>query len=67
MRARWVSCLGGSKAGNWSPKGSSSRCWSMMSLMSSPSSGTENFTNGPLTVLHDEKLVASLYTDRASS
>ena len=28
----------------------------MMSLTSSPSMGTENFTNDPQTTLHDEKM-----------
>ena len=28
----------------------------MMSVMSSPSTGSENFANGPLTALHDENV-----------
>ena len=33
--------------------------------MSSPSTGTENFTNGPLTVLHDENgRVVAVHRDR---
>ena len=57
---RWEVCIGGSNDGSWSLNGSSSRCCSMISRMSSPSTGTENFVNGPLTVLHEEKLAVSL-------
>ena len=65
--ARCAVCFGGSNDGNWSLNGNSSRCASMTRLMSSPSTGTENFTNGPLTVLHDEKVAGSWYTEMASS
>ena len=53
-RWRCAVCVGGSKDGSWSLNGSSCRHFAMMSLMSSPSNGSENFTNGPLTALHDE-------------
>ena len=49
-------CFGGSNDGSWSLNGSSSRCSSMRSLTSSPSSGTGNPGNGPLTELHDENV-----------
>ena len=54
--SRWRCAVwfGGSNDGSWSLKGSSSRYFTMMSLTSSPSSGTENLTNGPQTALHDE-------------
>ena len=39
----------------------------MMSLMSSPTSGTGQRAKGPLTVLQFENVVGSLYTDIASS
>ena len=58
---------GGSIVGIWSLKGSSSRCGSMASLTSSPSSGTGKPGNGPVTELHDENVSASLYTATASS
>ena len=60
QQPRCAVCLGGSNDGNWSLNGSESRCSSMMALMSSPSSSTGNFTNGPATVLHDENVAASL-------
>ena len=60
-------CFGGSNVGSWSLNGSSSRCSSMIALMSSPSSGTGNSANGPLTVLHDENVAVSWYTAIASS
>ena len=53
-RWRWAVWVGGSKAGSWSLNGSSLRHFTMMSLTSSPSIGAENFTNDPLTTLHDE-------------
>ncbi len=65
--ARWSVCFGGSNVGSWSLIGSSSRCCSMSALTSSPSSGTGNPGNGPLTELHDEKLAVSWYTAIASS
>ncbi len=58
-RPRWSVCRGGSKVGSWSLNGRPSRCSSMTALMSSPSSGTGNWANGPLTVLHDEKVAVS--------
>ncbi len=48
---RCAVCLGGSNDGSWSLNGNSSRCSSMIWVMSSPSSGTDIFLNGPLTVL----------------
>ena len=54
MRARWAVWRGGSNAGSWSLNGSISRLRSMMSLTSSPSNGSGNFMNGPLTTLQDE-------------
>ena len=56
---RWAVCFGGSKVGSWSLKGSSSRCCSMRSLTSSPSSGTLNPGKGPVTELADEKFSTS--------
>jgi hypothetical protein len=44
-------CFGGSNDGSWSLNGNSSRCSAMICVMSSPSSGTDIFLNGPLTVL----------------
>lgn len=59
--ARWAVCTGGSSVGSWSLKGSSSRCRSMSSVMSScPSSGTGKPGNGPVTEVHDEKCSVSL-------
>ncbi len=58
-RPRWAVCLGGSNAGSWSPKGSSSRYVSMISVMSSPSSGTGNLAKGPIAELQFEKLAWS--------
>ena len=51
----------------WSLKGSSSRCRSISSLTSSPSSGTGKPGKGPLTALHDEKVLVFVYTETASS
>ena len=55
-RWRCAVCVGGSKDGSWSLKGSSCRYFTMMSLTSSPSVGAENFTNDPHTTLHDENV-----------
>ena len=55
-RWRWAVWFGGSKAGSWSLNGSSWRHALMTSVMSSPSTGNENFTNGPLTALHDDQV-----------
>ena len=55
-RWRCAVWFGGSNAGSWSLNGSSCRHCMMMSLMSSPSTGAENFTKGPLTALHDENV-----------
>ncbi len=65
--ARWSVCRGGSNVGSWSLNGSSSRCCSISSLTSSPSSGTGNPGNGPVTELHDEYVSVSRYTSTASS
>ena len=65
--ARWSVCTGGSSVGSWSLIGNSSRCSSMRSLMSSPTSGTGNPGNGPVTELHDENVAVSWYTAIASS
>ena len=46
--------FGGSNDGSWSLNGSSCRHFMITSLMSSPSTGAENFLNGPLTALHEE-------------
>ncbi len=54
-------CLGGSNVGSWSLNGNSSRCCSISSLTSSPSSGTGKPGNGPLTELHDENVAGSVY------
>ena len=51
----------------WSLKGSCSRYCSICSLTSSPSSGTGNPGNGPVTELADENVVVLVYTDTASS
>ena len=59
---RWAVCLGGSNEGSWSLNGSSSRCASMIGVMSSPSSGTDILTNGPLTVLQFDQFSWSWYT-----
>ena len=56
---RWSVCLGGSNEGSWSLNGSSSRCSSMIAVMSSPSSGTGNGKNGPATVLQLENVAWS--------
>ena len=56
---RCAVCLGGSKVVTWSLNGSSSRCSSMRSPTSSPSSGTGNPGNGPVTELHDEYVAVS--------
>ncbi len=57
---RCALCLGGSITVSWSLKGNSSRCCSMSSLTSSPTSGTGKPGKGPVTALHDEKVVASV-------
>ena len=57
--ARCAVCTGGSNVGSWSLIGSSSRCASMSALTSSPSSGTGNPGNGPVTELHDENVAVS--------
>ena len=59
-RARWSVCTGGSSVGSWSLIGSSSRCCSMSSVTSSPSSGTGKPGNGPVTAVHDENVSVSL-------
>ena len=58
--ARWSVCSGGSNVVIWSLIGSSSRCCSMSALTSSPSSGTGNPGNGPVTDVHDENVSVSL-------
>ena len=50
---------GGSIVTMCSAIGSWSRYWSMMAPTSSPSSGTGNVANGPMTELHDENVVGS--------
>ena len=65
--ARCAVCFGGSNDGSWSLNGSSSRYCSMMSLMSSPSSGTGQRANGPTTVLQFENVSVSFRTAIASS
>ena len=64
---RWSVCLGGSNDGSWSLNGNVSRYWSMIAVMSSPSSGTGKSKNGPLTVLQFENVAWSWYTAIASS
>jgi hypothetical protein len=59
-RCRCAVWWGGSNAGSWSLNGSSWRHFTMMSVMSSPSTGTANRTNGPLTTLHDENVPEAL-------
>ncbi len=59
-RPRCAVCFGGSMFGSWSLNGISSRCASMRSLTSSPSSGTGKPGNGPVTALHDENTAVSL-------
>lgn len=66
-RERWLVWVGGSSVGSWSLKGSSSRCRSMSSVTSSPSSGTGKPGNGPVTEMHDDHVSASLSTAHASS
>ena len=56
---RCAVCFGGSNDGSWSLKGSSWRCSSMIVEMSSPSSGTDIFTNGPDVVLQFDHVVGS--------
>ena len=51
----------------WSFIGSSSRWSAMSSDTSSPSRGTGNPGNGPVTDEHDEYVSGSLYTAIASS
>ena len=58
-RARSCVCIGGSIVTMCSFIGSWSRWPSMMAPTSSPSSGTGNVTNGPMTELHDEKVSTS--------
>ena len=65
--ARCAECLGGSMVVIWSLNGSASRCFSISSLTSSPSSGTGKPGNGPVTELQLEKRAASRYTETASS
>ena len=65
--ARWAVCTGGSSVGSWSLIGSSSRWASMSAVMSSPTSGTGNPGNGPVTELHDENVAVSWRTAIASS
>ena len=55
INARSFVCSGGSIVTMCSYIGSTSRLPSMISLMSSPSSGTGNVANGPTTELHEEK------------
>ena len=55
-RWRCAVWFGGSNAGSWSLKGSSSRHLTMMALTSSPSNGAENFWKEPHTQLHDENV-----------
>ena len=54
----WV-CAGGSIVTMCSCIGSWSRQRSMTLLTSSPSSGTGNVANGPITELHDENVLGS--------
>ena len=58
--ARWSVWTGGSSVGSWSLIGSSSRCSSISCVTSSPSSGTGNPGNGPVTERQDEKVSVSL-------
>jgi hypothetical protein len=53
--------------GSWSLNGSWSRYCSMMSLTSSPSSGTGRPGKGPVTELHDENVCGSAKIATASS
>ena len=55
ISARSCVCCGGSMVTMCSYIGSTSRLPSMMSLTSSPSSGTGNVAKGPTTELQDEK------------
>ncbi len=58
--ARWSVCTGGSSVGSWSLIGSSSR-WSRISCVtSSPTSGTGNPGNGPVTDRQEENVSVSL-------
>ena len=66
-RERWLVWVGGSRVGSWSLNGSSSRCCSISSVTSSPSSGTGKPGNGPVTEMHDENVSASFSTAQASS
>ncbi|CAG7447336.1 hypothetical protein PICSAR87_04233 [Mycobacterium avium subsp. paratuberculosis] len=47
--------------------GNSSRCRSISSVTSSPSSGTGKPGNGPVTEMHEDHVSASLSTAQASS
>ena len=60
MSARCAVWTGGSNEGSWSLNGSISRWRAITSVTSSPSSGSGNGTNGPLTTLHDENVAESL-------
>ena len=66
-RARWSVWVGGSSVMIWSLIGMASRCASISSLTSSPSSGTGNPGKGPVTDMHDENVVESPRTASASS
>ncbi len=66
-KARCAVCTGGSKVGSWSLIGSWSRYRSMSALTSSPTRGTGNPGNGPVTELHDENVAVSWNTEMASS
>ena len=58
-RARSRVCSGGSIVTMCSYIGSWSRWVATISLTSSPSSGTGNVANGPITELHDENVSVS--------
>ena len=64
---RCAVCTGGSKVRIWSLNGNSSRCCSMSSVTSSPSSGTGKPGSGPVGELHDENESVLVYTATASS
>ena len=59
INARSRLCSGGSIVTMCSCIGSWSRYRATMSLTSSPSSGTGNVANGPMTELHDENASVS--------
>ncbi len=58
-RPRCAVCFGGSIVVIWSLNGRLSRCSSMRSVTSSPSSGTGMPGKGPVTAVHEEKVAVS--------